>query len=514
MLSGRWLGLHLLAMLLLSLCWGIGVWQTDREHHERDAVEDTARLDRAEHLLGDRLGATVGELRFLSHTSEVQALLADAAPANRERAAALFAELLRDKPRYAGVRLFDDQGRLLVRVDRRANAILINDAAALQRQQDRDVFDATRILPPDAVYLSRFELAVEGGQLALPRRSVLRAATPLRRGEQAAQVLELEQDGARLLGSLTDTLATAGAEGMLIDDLGYWIFHPDETRRWGAQIGFGDSMARAYPQTWSSMQGARGQIGNDEGRWIYRPVFPFRDLPGVSGPVANRGWWLAMRHPPASAGFVARIVGSAWFWAAQALLLTTSLLLAFQLARIDSRRARNEAALALAEQQAAAQRRVRELVYQLSLQIQSANSAAMFGQLLLGELAPLLQLSVGALYRLDGPWLRAIAGYGLPDVTLRQFRVGEGLISEALADHRRIELDRLPADYLLVRSALGHASPTHLLIVPLWLRAENLGVLELGLNAPLDAVARDVLGQSLPLIALHLANYAHRPTPA
>jgi hypothetical protein len=290
------------------------------------------------------------------------------------------------------------------------------------------------------------------------------------------------------------------------------MFHPDETRRWGAQIGAAASMAREYPDTWAAMQGARGQIANDEGRWTYRPVFPFRDLPGVSGPVANRGWWLALRHPPATAAIVERIATSRWFWAAQGLLLVASLLLALQLARVDRRRARNEAALALAEQQAAAQRRVREQVYQLSLQIQSASSAAMFGQMLLSELAPLLQLSVGALYQLDGAWLRAIAGYGLPDdVTLRQFRVGEGLISEALADHRRIELDQLADDYLQVRSALGHAAPTHLLIVPLWLRAENLGVLELGLNAPLDASARETLKQSLPLIALHLANYSHRP---
>lgn len=511
MLSGRWLALHLLAMLLLGLCWGLGIWQSDRDRHDRDTVEDDARLDRAEHMLADRLAATVGELRFLAHTGEVQAIVQGGARGDADRASALFAELLRDKPRYAGLRLFDDQGRLLIRVERHGETIVARDDNALLNQHRHDVFDAARILQPNSVYLPRFELAVEGGELALPHRSVLRAATPLRRGDASALVLELEQDGARLLRALGDALVSADAEGMLIDDLGYWLYHPDETRRWGEQIGGGDSMAREYPLSWAAMQGSRGLLANDEGRWAYRPVFPFREVSGVSGPVANRGWWLALHHPPIGASLIERIAISRNFWLAQATLLVASLLLSAQLARAGRRRARNELALAAAEQLGESQRRVREQVYQLSLRIQSANSSAMFGQLLLSELAPLLQLSVGALYRLDGRWLRAIAGYGLPEnATLRQFRLGEGLLSEALADHRRIELDHLPEHYLDMRSALGHAAPTHLLIVPLWLRDDDLGVLELGLNAVPDAAARDVLTQSLPLIALHLANYAHR----
>ncbi|MDB5967781.1 MAG: hypothetical protein JWQ90_231 [Hydrocarboniphaga sp.] len=514
-MTGRWLALHLLAMLLLSLCWGVGVWQIDRDGLARDILDDAARLDRAERLLSDRLTATVGELRFLSHTSEIEATLRDPSAATLDRAAALLAELLRDKPRYAGVRLFDERGQLLIRVDRKLDQITRRVDDTLRHQQGHDVFDATRILQPDTVYLSRFELEVDNGQLALPYRPLLRAALPLRRGDQSALVLELEQDGGRLLSSLAETLSMANAQGMLIDDLGYWLYHPDQMLRWGAQIGAGESMARRYPQSWALMQGSRGRLDNEEGSWTYRPVFPFREVPGAVGPIADRGWWLALRHPPAHRSILERLLRSPWFWAAQALLLTASLLLAWQLARVDRRRAGHETAQLAAETAALAQRRVREQVYHLSLQVQAATSAAMFGNLLLSELAPLLKLSVGALYRLEGPWLHAIAGYGLPeDVAGRQFRVGEGLVSEALAEHRRIEIDSLPADYLELRSALGHAPPTRLLLVPLWLRAENLGVLELGLSAPLDASASEVLSQSLPLIALHLANYAHRQDAA
>lgn len=511
-MTGRWLGLHLLAMLLLSLCWGIGIRQIDRDVRARDSIDDNARLDRAERLLGDRLNSTVGELRFLSHTSEIQATLQDSSAASLDRAAALMSQLLHDRPRYAGVRLFDDQGGLLIRIDRRSSQLLRRSEVDLQRRQRQDVFQATRVLQPDTVYLPPFELEVDAGQIALPYRPLLRAALPLRRGDRPALVLELEQDGDRLLSALADILNLDGAQGMLIDDHGYWLYHPDETLRWGSQIGTGQSMARQFPETWARMQGARGSIDNDEGRWTYRPVFPFRNVPGAVGPVADRGWWLVLRQLPDGRTLFERVVFSPWYWAAQAVLLLASLLLAARLASLDRRRIRDEAALASAEQLTAAQRRVREQVYHLGLRVQAATHSAMFGRLLLSELAPLLNLSVGALYRLDGQWLRAIAGYGLPDdVTLRQFRIGDGLVSEALADHRRIELDRLPPDYLEVRSALGHAPPARLLIVPLWLRAENLGVLELGLSAPMDASAHEVLNQCLPLIALHMANYARRP---
>jgi hypothetical protein len=515
MLNARWLPLHLLAMLLLSLAWALSLREQHKAADARQAGEDQARLDSAERMLADKLPAIFTDLRFLSHTGELQAILDERSPAALDRAATLMSALIRDKKRYLGARLFDEQGQLLLRVDRRGADAVRATAQTLQQADGRETFSAAQALPADNVYLSRFELDVDNGQLALPHRPVLRAALPLRRPNRPALVLMLDQDGNALSTTLAAILSTGDAQGMLIDDRGYWLYHPDESLRWGSQLGGGESMARRYPDTWSQIQGARGSRVDDDGHWAYRPIYPLQAVAGAAGPVANRGWWLALRRAPDRHWLIGGLLLSPWFWGAQLLLLLASWLLSLQGAKLERRREREHRALALAEHAADSQRRVREQVYRLSLQAQTADSAETFGQLLLSELAPLLKLSVGALYRLEGQWLRAIAGYGLPEsVTLRQFKVGEGLVSEALADHRRLQLQQLPADYLEVRSALGHAAPAQLLVVPLWLRAENLGVLELGLSAPLDEIAQEVLKQSLPLIALHLANYRRRSAEA
>lgn len=502
-------------MLLLALVWSLALSQLAGDQQATERAEDEARLDRAESMLAERLATTVTDLRFLAQTSELQATLQDRSPASLDRAAALLGQLLLNKNRYAGARLYDSQGTLLIRVDRHGDDIVRAGADLLLRADGREAYDAARALPPGSVHVSRFELHVDGGQIELPHRPLLRAALPLRRPDRQALVLALDQDGQRLLSTLAPVLAERGAEGMLVDDLGYWLYHPDSGLRWGAQVGGGESLERRYPQTWRRMQESRGVILNDEGRWTYRPIYPFVNLPGVSGPIAERGWWLALRHPPQPAWSPQPLVGSWWFWGSQALVLLASLLRA-RWADVQDRQRRAEAqAQGLSAHDAQVQRQVRDQVYSLSLRIQAAGSAEVFGRLLLSELAPRLKVSVGALYQLDGEWLRVIAGYGLPDdVMLRQFRLGDGLVGKALAERRRIELDVLPPDYLEVRSALGHAAPAHLLIVPLWLRTQNLGVIELGLAAPLDEVAHATLRHSLPLIALHLANYRQQAAGA
>jgi CheY-like chemotaxis protein len=60
----------------------------------------------------------------------------------------------------------------------------------------------------------------------------------------------------------------------------------------------------------------------------------------------------------------------------------------------------------------------------------------------------------------------------------RIFSLGEGLIGEAAASHRILELKNPPDSYLTVESSLGRTTPAHILVVPLVFHDHVIGVLE------------------------------------
>lgn len=66
------------------------------------------------------------------------------------------------------------------------------------------------------------------------------------------------------------------------------------------------------------------------------------------------------------------------------------------------------------------------------------------------------------------------------------FREGEGLVGQAVKNKRLMNLTSLPEGYLVVQSGLGRLLPDNLVIIPLLLNREIIGVIELASFHPLD----------------------------
>jgi CheY-like chemotaxis protein/CHASE3 domain sensor protein len=100
---------------------------------------------------------------------------------------------------------------------------------------------------------------------------------------------------------------------------------------------------------------------------------------------------------------------------------------------------------------------------------------------------------VGAMYALeDDGKLRRIAAYGLSQQQREQreeVAPGQNLVAEVAAAGRPLRLERVPADYLHVESAVSGGTTASVQIVPLTHEGQVNGVLELGLMR--DVVPRD-----------------------
>ncbi len=59
------------------------------------------------------------------------------------------------------------------------------------------------------------------------------------------------------------------------------------------------------------------------------------------------------------------------------------------------------------------------------------------------------------------------------------FRIGEGIHGQVAKNRRLLHLTSIPEGYLRIESGLGNSYPTNLLVIPLMLNKETIGIIEL-----------------------------------
>jgi HAMP domain-containing protein/signal transduction histidine kinase/DNA-binding response OmpR family regulator len=107
------------------------------------------------------------------------------------------------------------------------------------------------------------------------------------------------------------------------------------------------------------------------------------------------------------------------------------------------------------------------------------------GQMLLSELAPLVNAQLGTIYQMESPDnempLKLLASYAHgPRQTHRErFALREGLVGQCAAEKQRILLNELPIGYIFVRSSLGEALPRNIVVLPVLFEGQTKAVIEL-----------------------------------
>jgi PAS domain S-box-containing protein len=131
-------------------------------------------------------------------------------------------------------------------------------------------------------------------------------------------------------------------------------------------------------------------------------------------------------------------------------------------------------------------------------------------RMILSELAPLIGVLSAAFYVTDGgggaPHLRLLASYAkaaspgpAPVVPL-----GEGLLGQCAIEGRRIVVSDVPADYAHIGSALGRATPSMIVVLPVRFEQQTLAVIELAAFNSFTQVQLDLLDQLSESIAIVL----------
>ncbi|MGW0611448.1 HAMP domain-containing protein [Streptomyces sp. NPDC002788] len=131
-------------------------------------------------------------------------------------------------------------------------------------------------------------------------------------------------------------------------------------------------------------------------------------------------------------------------------------------------------------------------------------------ELIMDELVPLVSAQYGAFYLAedgdDGPELRLVGSYGYPEDSSRPTRIafGRTLVGQAARSRRTIVVDELPPGYVTISSGLGQAVPTALVLLPIVVEGQVLGVIELASVSPFTQIHRDFLAQLMETLGVNL----------
>ncbi|MFC8197653.1 HAMP domain-containing protein [Streptomyces sp. NPDC057298] len=131
-------------------------------------------------------------------------------------------------------------------------------------------------------------------------------------------------------------------------------------------------------------------------------------------------------------------------------------------------------------------------------------------ELIMDELAPLVVAQYGAFYLAEdtgsGAELRLVGSYGYPDEVGRPDRIpfGRSLVGQAARSRRAVTVDELPPGYVTISSGLGRTVPTALVVLPIVVEDQVLGVIELASITRFTQIHHDFLGQLMETIGVNV----------
>ncbi|OIJ08544.1 hypothetical protein BKP35_17655 [Anaerobacillus arseniciselenatis] len=136
----------------------------------------------------------------------------------------------------------------------------------------------------------------------------------------------------------------------------------------------------------------------------------------------------------------------------------------------------------------------------LATKIQRSQKLEAFGNLFLTNLAPNVEAAFGAFYFQDEnkKSFSEIASYAAnaeSNLGKKCFQLGEGLVGQCAADNEIIVLEKVPEGYIDIKSGLGSATPTSLIIIPIEFDDKVIGVLELAKFSSFTPLQRRLLEQ-------------------
>jgi PAS domain S-box-containing protein len=272
-----WLFLPLSGMVAIVLCLIYGKQlQSDLRQIE---TREKAKVDVQAEGIIKSFEIPVSDLVTLSTQQELKQFL-DRKPDYYRVVANQFAELARRKQIYDRIRYVDRAGKEIIKVSFNFGVVGTTPVERLSSLADLRFFQQAIATPPGKIFISEFELSLDdrNQNLELPIKPIIRlAAWVLDRSDRPRGLVILNYLGTTLRQEFYRSDSISIGSSMLLNNRGFWLFHPDPKREWGSQIS--DRAQYQFklisPQVWKQISTENnGQLLTGEGLFTFAKVNP------------------------------------------------------------------------------------------------------------------------------------------------------------------------------------------------------------------------------------------------
>lgn len=177
---------------------------------------------------------------------------------------------------YSQFRILDRDGMEIFRAGYEKGSFEITPESNLQDKSDRYYYAEARKLSKDEVFVSKFDLNQEFGEIQVPYQPVIRLVTPIvdNSGAQKGFII-LNYNGLDLINSLKAYYVNGEGELLFTNNEGYYFISPRKEEEWGFQ--FSDlqdkTLALSDPNLWGAIEdGQEGDIEKNEGLYIFEKI--------------------------------------------------------------------------------------------------------------------------------------------------------------------------------------------------------------------------------------------------
>ncbi|MCU7876580.1 MAG: EAL domain-containing protein [Candidatus Thiodiazotropha sp. (ex Lucinoma borealis)] len=166
-----------------------------------------------------------------------------------------FLSFSRFKNHYDQIRFLDHTGMERIRINIQSGEPQVASSSTLQNKSSRYYFYEAQLLNFNEVYISPLDLNKEHGEIEQPFKPTIRLATPVfNTDNERIGVLVINYQAEPMLQRYAALHVDTESKLMLLNSDGYWLYHPDQEKRWGFMFENNLTLANELPDEWHEIQ--------------------------------------------------------------------------------------------------------------------------------------------------------------------------------------------------------------------------------------------------------------------
>jgi len=250
-----------------------------KNHFKKDQIiENEERIvNVTSSIIAVKLNRVISDLKFMTDVLENEYLeLGDINDVERE-----WVDFSNRKKYYDQIRFIDIDGNEKIRVNNSYtnNGAYLVSSEDLQNKKGKDYFERALLLKKEQVYISKFDLNMENGEVEKPVKPTIRFSMPVfDKNLELVGVVVINYYAQYLIDDIQRVSSTGSGNYFFLNSDGYWIYNSmDKSKEWSFM--FDDltevSFKNEFSEEWGTITSARsGTFSTDKGYFSYVNVIP------------------------------------------------------------------------------------------------------------------------------------------------------------------------------------------------------------------------------------------------